>query len=50
MLNILKKNKNIYDNKSLNIYINKQRDNKILNKLNRSEYENIIYYPYSSKE
>jgi ribosomal VAR1-like protein len=50
MLNILKKKQNIYDNKSLNIYINKERDNKILDKLNKSEYENIIYYPSSSKE
>lgn len=50
MINILKKKQNIYDNKSLNIYINKERDNKILDKLNKSEYENIIYYPSSSKE
>ena len=48
MLNILRIKKNNV-NPSDNNYINKKQ-NTIQNKLDRNEYNNIIYYPASSKE
>jgi hypothetical protein len=51
MLNILKKKQNIFKNKSLTIHsINKQQNVKIVSKLDKNEYKNIIYYPSSTKE
>jgi hypothetical protein len=51
MLNIFKKKQNNTNDKSLSIiYINKEKNNKINNKFKKDEYNNIIYYPSSSKE
>jgi hypothetical protein len=57
MINILEKKKNIFDYKSLNS-ITKKEKNKIefkenyviQDKLDQKEYNNMIYYPSSSKE
>jgi hypothetical protein len=57
MLNILEKKKNIFDYKSLNS-LKKKEKNKIeykennvrKDKLDKKEYNNMIYYPSSSKE
>jgi hypothetical protein len=51
MLNIFKKKQNNTNDKSLSInYIGKEKNNKINNKFKKDEYNNIIYYPSSSKE
>ena len=51
MLNIFKKKQNNTNDKSLSInYINKEENYKINNKFKKDEYNNIIYYPSSSKE
>jgi hypothetical protein len=57
MLNILDKKKNIFDYKSLNSITKKEKNkiefkenNVIQDKLNQKEYNNMIYYPSSSKE
>jgi hypothetical protein len=57
MLNILEKKKNIFDYKSLNSITKKEKNkieykenNVIQDKLDQKEYNNMIYYPSSSKE
>ena len=51
MLNIFKKKQNNTNDKSLSInYLNKEKNDQINNKSKRDEYNNIIYYPSSSKE
>jgi hypothetical protein len=57
MLNILEKKQNIFDYKSLDTHIKKEKNkieykenNKVQDKLDKKEYKNTIYYPYSSKE
>lgn len=51
MLNIFKKKQNNTNDKSLSInYLNKEINDQINNKSKRDEYNNIIYYPSSSKE
>ena len=57
MLNILEKNKNIFDYKSLNSITKKEKNkieykekNVIQDTLDQKEYNNIIYYPSSSKD
>ena len=51
MLNIFKEKQNNTNDKSLSIdYLNKEKKDKINNKFKQDEYNNIIYYPSSSKE
>jgi len=51
MLNIFKKKQNNTNDLSLSInYLNKEKNDQINNKSKRDEYNNIIYYPSSSKE
>jgi hypothetical protein len=55
MLNIFKKKQKNYNDKSLNNNnntnsINIHKNFKILNKVDKNEYKNLIFYPSSTKE
>jgi hypothetical protein len=51
MLNIFRKKLADYNYSILNTnYTDKEKKSKIKNKIQKDEYKNIIYYPYSSKE
>jgi len=51
MLNIFKEKQNNINDRSLSInHINKEKNDQINNKFKKDKYNNIIYYPSSSKE
>jgi len=50
MLSIFKTKKNSFNDKSLNINYITEKNIKTKNNSERDEYNNIIFYPHSSKE